>query len=155
MLRMSEEGHEIANHTFTHPNSKSVSRIVEEINQTSDVIFSITGEKPNLFRPVEGYYTEDIVNEVVKNGYKIVMWSWHQDTEDWKEPGVNKIVNTVLKGLKNGDVILFHDGGGNREQTVKSLEKILPELKEDGYKFITISQMLHLQNEEKHQIVEE
>ncbi|MBD8037001.1 polysaccharide deacetylase family protein [Solibacillus sp. A46] len=155
VLRMSEEGHEIANHTFTHPNSKSVSRIVEEINQTSDVIFSITGEKPNLFRPVEGYYTEDIVNEVVKNGYKIVMWSWHQDTEDWKEPGVNKIVNTVLKGLKNGDVILFHDGGGNREQTVKSLEKILPELKEDGYKFITISQMLHLQNEEKHQIVEE
>lgn len=146
--RMYEDGHEIANHTYTHPSTKSVSKIMEEINQTTDTIYSITGVSPNLFRPVEGIYTDEIVNEVVKNGYKIVMWSWHQDTEDWKDPGVNKIVTKVLNGLNNGDVILFHDGGGNREQTVKALEKILPELKKQGYKFITISEMINLQKKD-------
>lgn len=143
--RMYEDGHEIANHTYTHPSTKSPSKIMEEINQTNDTVFSITGFSPKLFRPVEGIYTDEIVNEVVKNGYKIVMWSWHQDTEDWKDPGVDKIVNKVLDGLKNGDVVLFHDGGGNRQQTVKALEKILPELKKRGYKFITITEMINLQ----------
>lgn len=155
VLRMHESGHEIANHTYTHPYTKSVSPIMEEVNQTSDTIFSITGTKPNLFRPVEGYYTDELVKESVKNGYKIVMWSWHQDTEDWKNPGVNKIVNTVLNGLGNGNVVLFHDGGGNREQTVQALEKILPELKNQGYRFITISQMIRLQNDSNQHIVEE
>lgn len=155
VMRMHESGHEIANHTYTHPFTKSVSPIIEEVNQTSDIIYSITGVKPNLFRPVEGYYTDELVKESVKNGYKIVMWSWHQDTEDWKDPGVNKIVNTVLNGLENGNVVLFHDGGGNREQTVQALAKILPELKKQGYRFITISQMIRLQNDNKQHIVEE
>ena len=91
---------------------------------------------------------DEIVDEVVKNGYKIVMWSWHQDTEDWKDPGVDKIVNKVLNGMDKGDVVLFHDGGGNREQTVKALGKILPELKKQGYRFITISEMINLQKKE-------
>ncbi|MBM7664202.1 polysaccharide deacetylase family sporulation protein PdaB [Solibacillus kalamii] len=155
VLRMHESGHEIANHTYTHPYTKSVSPIMEEVNQTSDTIFSITGTKPNLFRPVEGYYTDELVKESVKNGYKIVMWSWHQDTEDWKNPGVNKIVKTVLNGLGNGNVVLFHDGGGNREQTVQALKKILPELKNQGYRFITISQMIRIQNDSNKHIVEE
>lgn len=147
ILRMYEDGHELANHTYTHPYTTSVSKIVEEIKQTNNVIFSITGYSPYLFRPVEGYYTDDIVEAVVEDGFKIVMWSWHQDTEDWKNPGVNNIVSKVLSGMREGDVILFHDGGGNRQQTVQSLEKILPELQKQGYKFITISQMIELQKE--------
>lgn len=145
VLRTFEEGHEIANHTYTHPYTKSVSKIIQEIKQTNDTIYSITGYSPKLFRPVEGYYTEEIVKEVVKAGYKIVMWSWHQDTEDWKDPGVNVIVKKVLEGVEEGDNVLFHDGGGNREQTVKALEKILPELQKEGYKFITITEMIKLQ----------
>ncbi|WP_234417253.1 MULTISPECIES: polysaccharide deacetylase family protein [unclassified Lysinibacillus] len=145
VLRTFEEGHEIANHTYTHPYTKSVSKIIQEIKQTNDTIYSITGYSPKLFRPVEGYYTEEIVKEVVKAGYKIVMWSWHQDTEDWKDPGVNVIVKKVLDGVGEGDNVLFHDGGGNREQTVKALEKILPELQKEGYKFITITEMIKLQ----------
>ena len=147
LQRMYEEGHEIANHTYTHPSTKTVSKIMEEIKQTNETIYSITGFSPKLFRPVEGYYTEEIVNEVVNNGYKIVMWSWHQDTEDWKDPGVDKIVRKVLGGLKKGDVVLFHDGGGNRDQTVQALGRILPEMKKQGYTFITISQMINLKKE--------
>ena len=148
VFRMYEEGHEIANHTYTHPFTKSVSKVMKEIKQTDDTLFSITGYSPNLFRPVEGQYTDQLVEEVVKEGYKIVMWSWHQDTEDWKDPGVNKIVNKVLNGIEEGNIVLFHDGGGNRQQTVKALEIILPELKKQGYKFITVTEMLKLKNEE-------
>ncbi|MGX9135070.1 polysaccharide deacetylase family protein [Rummeliibacillus sp. JY-2-4R] len=142
VLRMYEEGHELANHTYTHPLRANVWQILKELKQTNETIYSITGYSPTLFRPVEGRYTDRLVNEVVKEGYKVVMWSWHQDTLDWKDPGVYRIVNTVLTGTKPGDVILFHDGGGNRKQTVKALEKILPELQAKGYKFVTISELL-------------
>ncbi|POZ56150.1 Bifunctional xylanase/deacetylase [Lysinibacillus sphaericus] len=86
-----------------------------------------------------------MIDAVAKEGYKVVMWSWHQDTMDWKSPGINKIVNTVLKGAKEGNIVLFHDGGGDRGQTVKALEKILPELEKQGYKFVTVSELLEVQ----------
>ena len=149
VFRMYEDGHEIANHTYTHPFTKSVPQIMKEIQQTDDTLFSITGHSPKLFRPVEGHYTEQLVEEVVKEGYKIVMWSWHQDTEDWKDPGVNVIANKVINGIEEGNIVLFHDGGGNREQTVKALEIIVPKLKEQGYTFITVSEMLQLQQEQE------
>lgn len=147
--RMYETGHEIANHTYTHPYSKSVPKVMKEVKKTNETLYSITGFWPQLFRPVEGYYTEELVTEVAREGYKLVMWSWHLDTEDWKNPGVDRIVDTVLTGVEQGDVVLFHDGGGNREQTVQALEKILPELKKQGYRFVTISEMLRLQQARK------
>lgn len=147
--RMYETGHEIANHTYSHPYSKAVPKVMKEIEQTNEILYSITGSWPKLFRPVEGYYMEELVTEVARGGYKLVMWSWHLDTEDWKDPGVSRIVDTVLTGVEQGDVVLFHDGGGNREQTVQALEKILPELKKQGYRFVTISEMLKLQQVRK------
>lgn len=149
VLRMYEEGHELAIHTYTHPLRTNVPNLIKEIKQTHETIYGITGFSPVLFRPVEGQYTDGMIEAVVKEGYTVVMWSWHQDTMDWKSPGVNKIVNTVLKGVKEGNIVLFHDGGGNREQTVKALEKILPELKKQGYKFVTISELLELQKANK------
>ena len=76
------------------------------------------------------------------------MWSWHQDTEDWKNPGARKIVKKVLKGTEPGNIILFHDGGGNRSQTVKALEEILPELQKQGYKFVTVTDLINIKNRE-------
>lgn len=139
---MYEEGHDLANHTYTHPLTASASQILKEMKQTNEVIYSITGYTPKLFRPVEGRYTDSLVNQVLKEGYKVVMWSWHQDTRDGAEPGVNNIVNTVLKGIKPGDVILFHDGGGDRTQTVEALKMILPKLQSKGYELGTISDIL-------------
>ena len=66
VFRMYEEGHEIANHTYTHPFTKSVPKVMKEIKQTEETLFSITGYSPNLFRPVEGQYTDQLVAEVVK-----------------------------------------------------------------------------------------
>ena len=147
VLRMYEEGHEIANHTYTHPLKTNVPNLIKEIKQTHDTIYSISGYSPILFRPVEGQYTDAMIDAIVKEGYKVVMWSWHRDTLDWKSPGVNQIVDTVLEGVKEGNVVLFHDGGGNREQTVKALKKILPALEKQGYKFVTIPELLEAQKE--------
>lgn len=152
LLRQYNEGHEIANHTYTHPLKTTVPKLEVEIKKTNDLIYSITGYSPELFRPVEGYYTDSMIQNLVKNGYKVVMWSWHMDTEDWKNPGVNQIVKTVINGTKPGNIILFHDGGGNRSQTVKALEKILPELQKQGYKFVTISELIDIEKKEEKRI---
>lgn len=150
VLRQYEEGHELANHTFTHPWTTSVPKLDKELKQTNEIIFSITGFRPTLFRPVGGQYTDDMISTAVKNGFKVVMWSWHQDTEDWANPGVQKIVDTVLTGTKPGNVILFHDAGGDRRQTLQALDKILPELKKQGYQFVTISELLEYKNRTVH-----
>ncbi|WP_391370478.1 polysaccharide deacetylase family protein [Lysinibacillus sp. KU-BSD001] len=145
-LRVHEEGHELAIHTYTHPLRTNVSNLIKEIKETHATIFGISGYAPVLFRPVEGQYTDAMIEAIAKEGYKVVMWSWHLDTFDWKRPGKEKIVDTVLKGAKPGSVVLLHDGGGNREQTVQALEEILPELQKQGYKFVTISELLKIQN---------
>lgn len=92
VLRTYTEGHELANHTYTHPFKISVTDLQEELRQTNEMIYSITGFYPVLFRPVGGNYNDKMINAAVKDGYKVVMWSWHQDTQDWKQPGVSKIV---------------------------------------------------------------
>ncbi|WP_226582763.1 polysaccharide deacetylase family protein [Halobacillus litoralis] len=141
---MVESGHELANHTFHHPNFTGITKeeIIKEIDFTSEVIEDITGVPPKLFRPPGGVYNDIIVDTANEEGYMVVMWSWHQDTKDWQSPGVPKIVNTVLSNAKNGDIILFHDFGGNRSQTVKALKQILPELIEEGYQFVTVSELI-------------
>lgn len=144
-LRIHNENHELAIHTYTHPLKTNVSNLIKEIKQTHATIYGITGYSPVLFRPVEGQYTDAMIDAINKEGYKVVMWSWHLDTFDWKSPGEKKIINTVLKGAKPGSVVLFHDGGGNREQTVRALTKVLPELEQQGYKFVTISELLEIQ----------
>ncbi|MGE7673271.1 polysaccharide deacetylase family protein [Lysinibacillus sp. NPDC094403] len=148
--RMYNEGHELANHTFSHPLRTNVSNLLNEINQTNDTIQSITGFKPTLFRPVEGQYSDAMIEAIAKEGYKVVMWSWHLDTLDWKSPGTNRIVDTVLNGVKEGNIVLFHDGGGNRHQTVKAMEKIIPELERQGYRFVTVSELLQVQSNKGH-----
>ena len=75
ITRMYEEGHELANHTFTHPFKTNVPNLMKEIQQTDEVIAGITGYQPTLFRPVEGQYTDAMIDAIAKEGYKVVMWS--------------------------------------------------------------------------------
>lgn len=66
---------------------------------------------------------------------------WNVDTEDWRRPGADTIASRIMKA-KPGSVILMHDGGGDRSQTVEALKKALPQLKQEGYRFVTISELL-------------
>lgn len=137
-------GHEIANHSFTHPSFRGipVSRMEKELTRTQEAIFKATGQQPTLFRPPGGYYNDRIISLSKQHHLQMVLWSWHQDTKDWQSPGVNKIVSKVLDKTRNGDIVLMHDFVHNSTQTLKALEIILPELKKRGYTFVTVSELL-------------
>ncbi|WP_253298091.1 polysaccharide deacetylase family protein [Paenibacillus sp. MSJ-34] len=140
-----KEGHELANHTYSHTyfsGSYSVDKIKKEIEQAHDLIVRTTGYKPQLFRPPGGYYNDSIIEAAKKQGYLVVLWSWHQDTKDWRSPGVNQIVNKVLRNARNGDIILFHDHVEGKSNTVEALKIILPALKKRGYSFVTVSELI-------------
>lgn len=143
--RQVEEGHELANHTLTHfyfNRNTPIETIKNEIDQTQDLIYEITGTKTQLFRPPGGFYNDRMVSLCKDKGFLVVLWSWHQDTKDWDRPGVSKIVNKVLKNVRGGDIILMHDHVEGTSQTVAALEQILPELQKRGYRLVTVSELL-------------
>ena len=141
-----DEGHEIGNHTYSHPamNKISVERIVEEISKTQAVIESITGQKPVLFRSPGGYLNDDIIRTIESSECKPVLWSWRQDTKDWSRPPVSSVVKTVIDNLRDGDIILFHDYNQKGSPTPDALREILPELQKRGYSFVTVSELASL-----------
>ena len=146
VLRALAEGHEIGNHTFSHPDLKKISAsdFIDEVRKTSDVIYNITGKTPKLFRPPGGYLNNDIVKEIIECDGKPVLWSWRQDTRDWACPSADCIVETVIGNLKDGDIILFHDYNAGSSPTPVALERILKELSEDGYRFVTVSELMSI-----------
>ncbi|WP_410768114.1 polysaccharide deacetylase family protein [Fontibacillus sp. BL9] len=139
-----QEGHEIANHSFRHPSFQGLSgsSMENELARTQDAIFKATGQKPVLFRPPGGYYNETIIHLSKQHHLQMVLWSWHQDTKDWRSPGVRRIVNNVLDNARNGDIVLMHDFVHNSNQTSEALKTILPELKKRGYSFVTVSELM-------------
>jgi peptidoglycan/xylan/chitin deacetylase (PgdA/CDA1 family) len=86
---------------------------------TSDAIGNAIGVHPILFRPPYGAYNNFVQGQVAQTGLTTVMWS--VDTRDWTRPGVYGIVNTALAFARNGSIILMHDGGGNRSETVEAV----------------------------------
>ncbi|UYZ15267.1 polysaccharide deacetylase family protein [Brevibacillus sp. WF146] len=144
--RIVAEGHEVGNHTFNHANLMRLrpEQIRHQIEKTSGLIHAATGKHSELFRPPGGYYNETIVHCVRKTGHLTVMWSWHQDTRDWSNPGTDKIVNKVLNNARGGDIVIMHDYGGNRSQTVTAVARILPELAKRGYRFVNVSQLVSI-----------
>ena len=137
-------GHEIGNHTYSHTYSESITKdtISQEIKRTNTLMSSILGQTPIFFRPVGGYHNDDIISAAVEQNHLVVLWSWHQDPRDWARPGAYKISQHILKNSRPGDIILLHDGGGNRIQTVEALRTVIPLLKEQGYTFVTLSELI-------------
>jgi peptidoglycan-N-acetylglucosamine deacetylase len=147
--RQVQEGHELGNHMYSHPKISRLAtdQIRQELAQTERSIIAATGQKPPLlFRPPGGYIDQTVVDVAKHAGYIVVLWSFHQDTQDWKRPGVRKIVRKVVDHANGDDIVLFHDHGGNRGQTVRALKQILPSLQKQGYRFVTVSELLEEQN---------
>lgn len=132
------EGHQIANHSMNHDEHiayRSVEKIKQEVLAEVALIDSIVPGVPvEYFRAPGGTWNMKVRKLSASWGMKPLGWS--VDTKDWQQPGVESIVNTVKNRLKAGGVILMHDGGGNRSQSVAALKQFLPTLQEDGYKFI-------------------
>jgi peptidoglycan/xylan/chitin deacetylase (PgdA/CDA1 family) len=112
------------------------------MGKAEEAIMNATGQRCKLFRPPGGFYSDNLINAAKNRGYTVVMWSWHQDTKDWDRPGVDKIVGKVLDHSRNGDIVLFHDYVKGGSQTIEALSRILPELQQRGYRFVTISELL-------------
>jgi cellulose synthase/poly-beta-1,6-N-acetylglucosamine synthase-like glycosyltransferase/spore germination protein YaaH/peptidoglycan/xylan/chitin deacetylase (PgdA/CDA1 family) len=144
-----KDGFMFGNHTYLHPDISTISdsRLNLELNQTQRIIESETGKRTILFRPP--YDTDSTpstpeqlksIAAVTKLGYVIA--GANADSEDWQKPGVNIIINNVLNQISNPDnhVIVMHDAGGDRSQTVAALKILIPELKAKGYTFTTFDQ---------------
>ncbi|TCO75196.1 polysaccharide deacetylase family protein [Marinisporobacter balticus] len=138
------EGHEIGNHTFTHIDVKQTpkKKIQEEFEKTQDEIFSVAGIHPKLLRPPFGFCNKTVINIASEKNYKIILWSAHQDSNDWRNPGIGVIIKKTLSEVGNGDIVLFHDYVEGPSHTLEALKVILPTLKEKGYEFVTISELL-------------
>lgn len=140
-----QEGHELANHTQTHPiKTLSTDDLQREVTEAQQAIFEASGVAPHVFRPPGGLYNEAVVKASKEAGCQVVMWTWSQDTRDWSQPGAKKIADNVLSNARNGDIVLLHDHGKDRSQTVEALKQIVPELKQQGYRFVTVSELLKM-----------
>ncbi|MEH7525270.1 polysaccharide deacetylase family protein [Bacillus sp. JJ1503] len=148
LKREVKEGHEIANHTFHHIYGNiTPEKLSSELEETDKIIKQFTGLKSSLYRPVGGFYNDVIINTAFIYGKTVVLWSWDQDSRDWANPPANRMYNYIKKGVKPGNIILFHDWHGSEYtqtcSTVKALDDILDYLDKNGYKSVTVSELLY------------
>ncbi len=140
--RIVAEGHEIGNHTWTHPNLKTLSNadVRKELNSTRDIIVSTCGVKPRTMRPPYGALRQDQRAWIYKEyGYPTILWS--VDPEDWKRPGVSVVTSRIVNNTRNGGIVLAHD---LHKPTIDAMPGTLDGLLRKGFKFVTISQLLAL-----------
>lgn len=140
VLREAADGHEIGNHTYHHAKLSTCAEIADEIGKTSDIIEKITGSRPKLLRPPEGVYCESTIDLARLCGCDIVLWN--VDTRDWAKESTESIVNNIKSNVRSGSIILFHDFTGKNTHTLDALEIIIPYLKEYGYEFVTVSELM-------------
>lgn len=130
---MSIQGHSYHHEDFTRTSNNGIAKTVNKVSQS---IKSTTGETPQCTRPPYGAHTKRVDTVLKKNNQGIILWN--VDSLDWSRPGPAKIVNNVMTTVRPGSIILFHDGGGDRTQTIASLPIIIKNLKKNGYTFTTI-----------------
>ena len=151
LRQLYDDGYEIGNHTFSHPNIANVSaeRARLELNATRRLIECVTGHSTILFRPP---YNADSEPQSLQEIEPIMLAKQENyltvgesiDPQDWrKDITADEIFNQVVKERANGSVILLHDAGGNREATVAALPRIIHYFKQQGYRFITVAELMH------------
>lgn len=135
---LADHGHELGNHSYSHPhpNSLSKDKNKEQITKTADLIKDITGVETNLYAPPYGEYNDTVLLAAQELGYKTIMWSI--DTIDWQRPSPEIIKTRVLKKLHNGAIILIHP----TEPTAKALPELIKEIQAEGYQICPVSDIL-------------
>jgi peptidoglycan-N-acetylglucosamine deacetylase len=142
LKRIGNEGHEIGNHGYSH--SYTSSQFIRELERTDEVVFQVLQQHTQFYRPPGGIVSKSVIEEVKERGHILTLWSI--DSKDWRNPGSAAIVQNVLKSSFPGGIILLHDGGEKREQTVQALSKIIDQLIQQGYRFVTLSQLRNYEN---------
>jgi peptidoglycan-N-acetylglucosamine deacetylase len=140
--RIADLGHHLGNHTWSHPYlpDLSSSGLREQVGMTRDAITTVTGEAPTLLRPPYGSLTPEVLQWCDGVDETIVMWD--VEASDWAMPGPEAIADRVLAKTQPGSIVLLHDAGGDRSQTVQALPAIIEGSLERGLRFVTIQDWL-------------
>lgn len=148
--RAVDEGNEVGTHTWDHAegSGQGVSLILmssderkQEVEKGMQAIKDATGQDASrMFRAPGGNFNKSVASDL--SGMIDAEIGWNIDTEDWKRPGVDAIVQRIEKASP-GEILLMHDGGGDRSQTVEALRQALPVLKDQGYRFVTVSELIN------------
>ena len=134
-----DAGHEIGNHSNTHPHMSELSnaQISQELSELSDKVEAITGVRPTLFRPPYGDYDDQVVLQARKDGYEVIQWN--VDSLDWKNLGIDPMIKQVTKEINPGDIILFHN---NSQYITQALPAILDYIQSQGYEIVPVSELV-------------
>lgn len=138
-----KRGHDIGNHSTTHPYMTELSKeqVVEELDNTGKTIKELIGVEPILFRPPFGDYNNNLINICRENGYYAIQWDI--DSLDWKELGVQPVVDKVTRNIQNGSIVLFHN---NAKYVLEYLPIVIERLQNEGYEIVPISELIHKEN---------
>lgn len=142
-IAIHKEGHEIGNHSYKHPDFTKITsdEILKEINKCDELIYSLTGKNSTLVRVPSGAYNDTSIKTIQKANKFCVQWD--ADSIDWKNDGVEIEYNRVMKKVGMGSIVLFHNGA---KYTPKTLDRVLSKLKNQGYKFVTVSDLIYKEN---------
>lgn len=136
MRRILREGDEIGNHTMRHTEYPSYG----DIAPTTSLIESITRFRPCLFRPPGGAVDSSVIAAAGEDGLRTI--TWDVDPVDWSTPGAGAIYSRVVGAARAGSIVLMHDGGGDRSETLGALPEIIDTLRGRGYRFATVTELL-------------
>jgi peptidoglycan-N-acetylglucosamine deacetylase len=142
VTRAAHEGHEIGNHSWSHPDLAKMSDegVRRELRQTEDAIKGATGARPTLLRPPYGSLTARQKRWIHDEfGYEIILWD--VDPYDWKRPGAAVICNRILKETRAGSIVLSHD---IHPGTIEAMPRTLDQLEAKGFKFVTVSELIRM-----------
>ena len=142
--RIVSEGHEIANHSWSHPTLTSLgaARLRQEIDKTNEVILRVTGRRPTNMRPPYGAINDRVRQAMFRDhGLDVIMWS--VDPLDWRRPGADVVRQRLVDGAAPGAILLAHD---IHPGTIEAMTGTISQLKAKGYGFATVSQLLALQD---------
>lgn len=139
--RMAREGHLVGNHTDTHANLLlcTPARSRREIEGGAQALEEVLGERPRWFRPPYGFRFPWTLLQARARGQSTALWS--NCPRDWQQPGADVLVERVVGSVRPGDVVLLHDGGGDRRQTVQALRELIPALRARGYRFVRLDRL--------------
>jgi peptidoglycan/xylan/chitin deacetylase (PgdA/CDA1 family) len=140
LARELRDGDALGNHTFTHPNLVATGDAQAQLAQTSAVIEQTSGYRPCVFRPPYGAVDAGVVATALGQSLTTVVWD--VDPSDYTRPGTDVIVRRVLAGVRSGSIVLMHDGGGPRGETLAALPRIIDALRARGYRFATVPELL-------------
>lgn len=147
--RVAEEGHEIGNHTYDHHVLLyyKPGELKKEIKSAEQIILKSAGRTTRYFRPPKAWLTAGDKKEIEELGYKVILWSLN--SKDWVTFDDKYMVKYIAGRVHPGDIILFHDSGGvfgteggDRDETVRSISQLANKLRQMGYRFVTVSELL-------------